>query len=408
MRVPIAERLRAVVAAVGRNSVIMLGASIPVSVALDNVLIALIALCWLLDRDWHAKLQTARDNPVAAAALLLFAVLGIGALYPAGNAATLLKYIDLLLVPAFMHFFRDARTRRRALILFCSAACASVVVSYMAHWNLLANGRWLPGTLENPSGFKNSITHNLIVALASYLFALFALKEQNTGRRALFIVLSLLAAHNVIFMVYGRTGYLVVAALFTYLALAHFGRRGFFYVSLIMAATFATAYSTSNTFHQRIDSALDETSTWRSNAAASTSVSLRLEWYAHTINVIREHPLAGTGTGSFPAVYAKEVEGRGMLATVNPHNEYLLLTVQTGLVGLICLLFLFFRQWRSAVQLATVEDRHLARGLVLTFAIGCLFNSLLIDHTEGLLFAWMSGLLFTTIAAEKRPAVAGS
>jgi len=30
---------------------------------------------------------------------------------------------------------------------------------------------------------------------------------------------------------------------------------------------------------------------------------------------------------------------------------------------------------------------------VLTIAIGCLFNSLLLDHTEGLLFAWLTALL---------------
>jgi hypothetical protein len=33
--------------------------------------------------------------------------------------------------------------------------------------------------------------------------------------------------------------------------------------------------------------------------------------------------------------------------------------------------------------------------------VGCLFNSLLLDHTEGLLFAWLSGLLF---AAPIKPA----
>jgi hypothetical protein len=41
---------------------------------------------------------------------------------------------------------------------------------------------------------------------------------------------------------------------------------------------------------------------------------------------------------------------------------------------------------------------------VLTFVIGCLFNSLLIDHTEGLLFAWLSGLVFVTIPTDKRSA----
>jgi hypothetical protein len=27
-------------------------------------------------------------------------------------------------------------------------------------------------------------------------------------------------------------------------------------------------------------------------------------------------------------------------------------------------------------------------------AVGCLFNSWLMDHTEGLLFAWLTGVLF--------------
>jgi len=39
-------------------------------------------------------------------------------------------------------------------------------------------------------------------------------------------------------------------------------------------------------------------------------------------------------------------------------------------------------------------EAHLARGLVLMIAAGCLFNSLLLDHTEGLLYAWLTGLLF--------------
>lgn len=35
-----------------------------------------------------------------------------------------------------------------------------------------------------------------------------------------------------------------------------------------------------------------------------------------------------------------------------------------------------------------------ARGLVLAIAVGCLVNALLLDHTEGLLYAWLTGLLF--------------
>jgi hypothetical protein len=57
------------------------------------------------------------------------------------------------------------------------------------------------------------------------------------------------------------------------------------------------------------------------------------------------------------------------------------------------LIYLFYAEWRLAALLAPLY-RDLARGLVLMMVIGCMFNSLLLDHTEGLWFAWASGLLF--------------
>jgi hypothetical protein len=35
------------------------------------------------------------------------------------------------------------------------------------------------------------------------------------------------------------------------------------------------------------------------------------------------------------------------------------------------------------------------------FVVGCLFNSLLLDHTEGLFFVWMTALAFAGV--EPRP-----
>lgn len=392
------DRVRACAEATGRAGVILLGAAIPVSVALDNILIGLIALCWAIGGDWHGKVRAIRGNPLAVAAWLLFFLLCLGTAWPDGRAGVLMKYIDLLLIPAFIHFSREEKTRHLALLAFGTAACASIVVSYLAHLNLLADFSLLQRTPDNPTAFKNSITHNIIVALAAYLFVLQSLEATDRRRRIIYGLLAVLAAHNVIFMVFGRTGYLVVTALFTYIAIARFGKRGLLGVVVAGTVIFATAYWTSGTFHQRIDSAIGETATWNSAQPSATSVGLRLEWYANSLKLIRERPLTGYGTGSFPSIYAKAVEGSGMVATTNPHNEYLLIAIQTGLAGLAGLLFLWVQQWRFAAQLNRPFYRHLARGLVLTFAIGCLFNSLLIDHTEGLLFAWMSGLIFAATA----------
>jgi len=44
--------------------------------------------------------------------------------------------------------------------------------------------------------------------------------------------------------------------------------------------------------------------------------------------------------------------------------------------------------------LPSALERSLAHGLLLAIMSGCLFNSLLLDHTEGLLYGWLSGLLY--------------
>jgi O-antigen ligase len=119
-----------------------------------------------------------------------------------------------------------------------------------------------------------------------------------------------------------------------------------------------------------------------------------MEFYRNTLALIQKNPLFGTGTGSFPAVYAEQVKDTGSVASKNPHNEFMLITVQTGFVGLAALLWLFWQQWRYAPQLPTPLERSLAQGLVMMMALICMLNSTLLDHTEGLLFAWLTALLY--------------
>ncbi len=94
------------------------------------------------------------------------------------------------------------------------------------------------------------------------------------------------------------------------------------------------------------------------------------------------------------------MRGTGKTETRNPHNEFLLITVQIGIAGLAALLWLFWLQWRLAPRLASPLECHLARGLVLTMIIGCMLNSMLLDHTEGLLYAWLTGLLYAGLKSE--------
>jgi O-antigen ligase len=127
---------------------------------------------------------------------------------------------------------------------------------------------------------------------------------------------------------------------------------------------------------------------------AQESNKQRIDFYRASLAIIQEHPLIGVGTGGFPRAYAEKTRGTDAFQTRNPHNEYLHITVQIGIIGLAAMLHLFFEHWRESSRLASPLERRLSRGLLVTFALACLFNSLLLDHTEGLLYAWLTGMLF--------------
>ena len=380
-----------------RACVIVLGFAIPISVALDNILLALLFASWLASGNFRGKLSLIRSNPVARAALVLFGLLALGLAYgtrdPGDGLRYLGKYLDLLFVPVFLTMFQSNQTRNDALKAFFGAIVLSIIVSHLTHLGLFYNKLLVPHSQEFPGGFKYSITHALLVGFSAFVFALLARHTARRLWRIVFIALAVIAAHNVLFTVISRTGYLVLAALMLYFCIVSFRGRGLAAATAFGIVFIFAGYYGSDRFEQRVNSAVSELAEWQTDKPSTTSIGVRMEFYRGALQIVREHPVFGAGTGSFPAAYAEVVSGKNLNLAVNPHNEYLLITTQIGLIGLACLVYLFYLQWRLAAQLEPLY-RDLARGLVLMFVIGCMFNSLLLDHTEGLFFAWATGLLF--------------
>jgi O-antigen ligase len=243
--------------------------------------------------------------------------------------------------------------------------------------------------------FRRHITQNLFMAFGALLFLHHAATAPTRSRKWVWAVLSALAAVNVLFLVQGRTGYLVLAGLILLVLVRRFRWKGVAAGLAVVVVSFASAYALSNSFHTRVELAISQAAAWRSDEAADSPIGVRLEFYRNTAQIIRAHPWLGVGTGGFEAAYDEHIRGTGMTSTRNPHNLYLLVTAQFGAIGLAALLLLLIQQWRCAALLTAPGHDLLARGVVLVFVLGGMFNSLIIDHAEGLFFAWMSGLLFS-------------
>lgn len=389
---------------------IALGFSIPLSVALDNVLLVLVVAGWLASGAWRAKRDAIRANGVALAALALFGFLLAGTLYgdrnPGDTGATLLKYVDLLWIPLLIWMFRDATTRTRALYALATSLAIVVVASYLIMLDVIPTTTHLSGDASYPVVFKTRQTHGLLMAFGAFLYAHLALEAGSPRMRIMWLVLAVLAVANGTLVIQGATGYLVLGMLALYFGYAWRGWRGLVAATGVAAVLTIALVLVPGPFQQRVAQIRSEISEWQPGIPdVFSSVGTRLEFYRLTFGIVRDHPLLGSGTGSFPKAYSDQTKGQAALHTRNPHNEYLLIMVQLGLAGLAVLLYLFWTQWRLAPRLATPLEWHLARGLVLTMAVGCLFNSWLLDHTEGLLYAWLSGLLFAGLKSPENPEI---
>ncbi|HMJ49747.1 MAG TPA: O-antigen ligase family protein, partial [Burkholderiales bacterium] len=346
-----------------------------------------------------------KNNPPALISLALFALLALGLLYTKSDLWDALRYFakykELLLIALLIPLFGDATTRHRglsafslALVLTLLGSCA-ISLRLIPEYFFMAAKPTLPG-IFNASTFKLPITHNILMAIAAFLFAQMARHSWATLMRIFWAALSVLALFNVLFVVQGRTGYLIVALLMVYFCFDLFKWKGLVLAAMLVTMLSAGAYFGSDVFRSRITKAANEFSQWHPDKPASIldSVGLRMEWYRNSLSIIRDHPVFGVGTGGFAKVYADKFQGSSLEPVNNPHNQYLLTAVDLGLLGLGTLLYLFYAQWRLAKRLPSALECSLAHGLLLAIMAGCLFNSLLLDHTEGLLYGWLSGLLY--------------
>ncbi len=395
-----------------RAGTVLIGASVAISTALDNVLLAIVLLGILFNA--RAVAHIAMHNPVARAAWLLFGALCIATLYgatPWREAIGVLgKYIDLAFIPLFMLMLSDETNRQRAQQAFLAAMGLTLFLSYLIGLELLPIQRWMyaMASIDDPVIFRGHITQNNLMAFAAFLALLKCRAAVSNRLRIGWGLFAGLAAVNVLFMVQGRTGYLILFVLLAWTIWAtladtlhrngkRINWRHAAAILLLLTGLATIALSVPSRLQDKINIALAEQQTWQRGGEKDTSIGDRLSFYQNTLNIIKQQPWLGVGTGGLEAAYARQIQGTTDRLTPNPHNEYLMITAQVGVFGLLLLCYLFYTLWRSAAMLENRFNRDAVRGLVLAYLISCMFNSSLLDHVDGLFFAFMTAVLFANL-----------
>jgi len=389
-----------------RWAAVALGITIPVSTAMDNVLAGLVIAFWAAGGAYTRFFDTVRRNAVVVPVLLVVGLYGVGALYSVGSVqeiwGSLSKGAVLLLIPVMIPMFRDSAVREHAITGFLLVSAVIVALSFgiwTGHWE---DGKLFKGNPLDPVVFKYHITQNVLMAFAAFLFALRARDAETLKTRAFMAAGFVLAAFNVVVMVPGRTGQLVLIVLTVYALFCWTRRGGRVAGAVAIVAVLAAGFlMPSSALYRGAAKVIQEYREWTPGEAKITeSIKQRLDFYRTSLEIVKDSPVYGVGTGGFARAYAAKVMTPDSIRTDNPHNEYLMVASQFGLVGLGVWLFLFQRQWSAAARLPLPRERMMARGLVIAVLTASLVSSTLMDHTEGLFFAWMSAVSFAPLPPE--------
>jgi O-antigen ligase len=369
----------------------LLGASLPTSNALMNASLVLAAICLLWQRDFRHLIPLLKQ-PLVWLPALMFALLAASLLTQHHEYGPKMvgKYQKLLFVlPLALFFLTDSRLIIRFISGFLLANGVILAISLTSGIGHVTLGGLDP---QNPTVFKLQITQNVFMAFAALIWLTRAFAQSGVLRWC-YGALVLLATANVLLMVQGRTGYvalLVGVGLWLLLTLPRWQRLGvlacgsLLTIMLILIPNRATERLTLGLAEVRNCVLAPAEQAYQ---ACDNSMGQRTAFARESLRLIKQAPLLGNGAGSF--WYGNAQTGYGVH---NPHNEYLLETVQNGLLGLA-----LFLGWMWCCFLAAWRQPTACRNLlvaVLGSYLAChLFNSFLLDSAEGHLFMVLAAVL---------------
>jgi len=160
-----------------------LGFTIPIWVVADGILLGLLVLCLAINGGWRERLRRITANPVAVAAILLFAWLLLGTLWGGGTleerALWVKKYANLLLIPLLISMVINVQERNRALLALAASLVVTLVLSFVLGLGILPIHERLDCNVSDPCIFKRHTTHNLLMAFGVLLFGVLAWKSSR-------------------------------------------------------------------------------------------------------------------------------------------------------------------------------------------------------------------------------------
>ncbi len=346
------------------------------------------------------RLAQALRHPLTLALVPFGLVIVVAAFYgPTSwhNAlAALAGWRRLLLLPLAIAVFDDEPSKRLILNTIIVVSLAGAVVSLLCASLLPVHG-WLARGVIYRNYTAQGITFSLAIVIcsAAFLRPTFFAGERLLGDRRIMAAAIAVMAIDVVFVLESRSGYVAVivmlAALITFLVGGSWRAKVAACLGVVVCVGLVLAASPR--VRGGFEQGLHDVETV-DVAPEGTRVGQRDVMWRNSIRMIRDPPIFGVGTGGFQDGYRPYVQGVAgwqSFETDDPHNQFMKIQGEQGLIGLAALLFFIARAFMCP---APAPYRQLAAAALLGWCATSLANSHFSTFAESrLLFFWLGAML---------------
>ena len=361
------------------------------------LLFALVALLWLRRRRVPTVQLSATATPTAI--LLALSVLALSIPWSDAPLPQALdawaKHAKLLVIPVLLWLIRSERDATLAFFSFIGAQVFLLLGSWLLWLGVPLPWATSRMALTHYAVFSSYLDQAIMSTVTAALC--WHLRHLAPGRwgRHLMLLIVLLATGNVLFVLHGRTGHLVFIALISLAIMWELPKSYRLLGGVIPFVVLAAVILGSPMVRDRMMAAVQEFNAYSEASTGPSSFGERLNYWSRSVESISQHPIVGSGVGSWNAEYRRLDQGKSppeLQRVRNPHQEYLLWGVEAGVIGILLLCNILWAVYRDALRMNLSVARATQSVLAAT-AIACLFNSSLFDATIGDFFCVTLGLM---------------
>ena len=322
---------------------VILSLSIPLSIAVSNITLILLMITVVFEGDLKNKIRKICSSKwmVSIIILILLYYFYWFVFGTYSDTLWILKRVSILwFLPVFYSTKFSYKTTQKAVFVFLISMFISSVIAISENYGFIN----LNGDNWTWSAFLKYTDHNVFLALSIliliYAYFNIALSSLIKNIFIFFLFVYLFS----IFSEAGKTGQIALVLLIVVYIFQEL-RKNTQKLLLSLVLLFMSVYviyNSSENLQKRFEKEI--------NIVLNKESSNRLLLLQHSVEIIKQKPFIGHGAGSFSDKFGAINEETNKIVRYNhktPHNNYLYIWMELGILGLVALVSIFYFQIRE-------------------------------------------------------------